>query len=752
MRAPRRRARTGWLRRAAWAAALWLAAAPGWAAFSVHRIDAAAAADGPALFDPAQTHAAWAAAPVHDRFFEAQPEDGIQAKVRTEVRLLVDARHLYVGLKAFDPQPAEIRGALARRDKVSNDQDYIGLYLDPSGAGASAQVVYVNAAGAVSDGTHSPADGDNLLPDFQLDAATARFDGGWSAVVRIPLSSIAHDAAQPQPWKLLVMRNMTREQRYRMYSAPVTRNTNCVLCFAQPVENLARPSGGLHWSATVQAVITRARQRVGDAPPTEHQEEALSLDLKLRPDPASIIDLTLKPDFSQVELDAAQLTGNTRFAIFVPEKRPFFLEGSDLLQTPMRAVHTRAITAPAWGTRYTRREAAWDLTLLSTRDDGGGLVMLPDAYGTGFALQPERSQATLGRALVKQGALAWGVVATDRRYAEGVGHNRVAGGDFTWQPNDTQRVRGQLLASISTALPDGTGGLREGPQRKGHAALLTLSHDPADWAASVTLQDVSDGFRADNGFFSQVGFRDLNTLLIRKMGKNGLRREHNWYLYAGRKTDTDARVIGQELSLGTWMAGPYDSELDLHVKPVNRTRVLRDGPLHPTALVGGRVAITPGRVMARLEASGNYGEQVDVVGGRVGRGGSLSLYSRLRPSDWLELEPSFAVNWIDGRGGAEDGQRLLTDQVLQMRGIVHFGPQDSLRAIYQHNRTRRAAALYAASVAPEVSSATASLVYSHVAGVGAALHAGLTRVEGEVPGLAPTNEQTEGFVKLSWQY
>ena len=80
---------------------------------------------------------------------------------------------------------------------------------------------------------------------------------------------------------------------------------------------------------------------VGDRDPSH-----LGADIKLTPNANAAIDVTIKPDFSQVESDAAQISANERFALFFPEKRPFFLEGVDLFQTPIQAVYTRTITSP----------------------------------------------------------------------------------------------------------------------------------------------------------------------------------------------------------------------------------------------------------------------------------------------------------------------------------------------------------------------------------------------------------------------
>ncbi|PWF54972.1 carbohydrate binding family 9 domain-containing protein [Massilia glaciei] len=724
-----------------------LGAAPAHA-FEAHRI--AAGAPGVRL-DGVQDEAFWQAAPAHTRFYETKPADNADAGVRTGVRIAYDAGHLYIGLRAWDADPAALRAPFARRDKFSNDQDYIGLLLDPAGTGKSAQTIYVNPRGALSDGTFSNTGGDDLAPDFDIDVATARFDGGWSAEVRVPFSSVAYAALQQAPWRLLVTRNMTREQRYIFHSSPVRRDSNCTLCSAEAITGLNGLPTGMTWSATPQLVARRVREEVAGAPRRNAGSAALSLDLKLRPDSASIVDLTLNPDFSQVELDAPQLSGNTRFGLFEQEKRPFFLEGSDILAGPMKAINTRSISDPSWGARYTRRTQDANFTLLSARDAGGGLVQLPNAYYTDFAVQRSASQASVARGKVNLGALALGAVGTDRSYAGGRGYNRVAGADFEWQRGAGERVRGQILASATTAHSDGHGGLAEAARRDGHAALLNWSIERQGWSSFTGFEEASDGFRADNGFFSQAGFRAFNTLLIKKHGKAGPINEHNLYVFAEHKVDRTGAVINDEVSIGTWMAGPYDSELEMHVMPRQRSRMAEGGPLFETTRFGGRVGVTPGRTLARLELSAELGDHIDVVGARVGRGGTLRAYARLRPSDRIEFEPSWSGNWIDAGGGGEKGRRLYTEQALQVKAIYHFGPKDTLRMIAQQSRTRRDPAMYAVPVVPSSNSVATSLVYGHTAGLGTAGYLGLTWSRGEAPGHQPARRLNELFIKLSWR-
>src|SRR5581483_9066130 len=98
-----------------------------------------------------------------------------------------------------------------------------------------------------------------------------------------------------------------------------------------------------------------------------------------------------------VESDTAQISANERFALSYPEKRPFFLEGVELLQTPIRAVYTRTITAPDWGARATGKQRGVSYTVLATGDGGGGTALVPGATESTLVEQPAPSTVVIGR-------------------------------------------------------------------------------------------------------------------------------------------------------------------------------------------------------------------------------------------------------------------------------------------------------------------------------------------------------------------
>ena len=729
------------------AALLWGVAGPATAAFHAHRLSAAETVK----MDGVPDDPAWQQARVHDTFYETRPREKIAASVRTEVRLAYDADNLYVAIRAHDPRPELIRAPFIRRDKIRSDQDFIGLFIDPSGTNQSAQIVYLNPRGAFTDGTFVNGQGEDTAPDFDVQVVTARFDGGWTAEVRIPFASISYATGTAPAWDLLVMRNMTREQRYQMFSGQVTRSSNCLLCFSEPVEGLADLPSQSNWTATPQLMVGKRRERTDGQPQQTSSNIDLALDVKVRPDSATVIDATITPDFSPVELDAPQLSGNTRFGLFVPEKRPFFLEGSDILQTPMRAISTRSMTDPQWGARYTRRDAGRDLTLLTVRDAGGGVVMLPKAYQTDFAVQDFTSQATVARASFRSEKASFGALVSDRTLGGGRGYNRVLGADFGWQGSNSEKLSGQVLGSATTAQPDASGSLQEGERTDGAAAQLMYDKEGEKYGVWGMLEYVDPDFRNDNGFFSQAGTRAWGVEVVRHFGKAGVMNELDFYVHAERTFDSKGNAIENDYTPGVKMRGPYDLLVDLRVRTGNALRVREDGELFKLRTIWALVNAAPGRVVASVTAKLELGDQVDVEASRLGKGGNVMLYGRIRPHDRIEIEPTYNANWVNGVGGAEDGKRLYTEQALQLNAIYHFGPLDTVRAILQKTRTSRDPSLYALPVAARSSGSTASFVYGHTARLGTAAYIGLTLTDGETPGFSARRREDEVFVKLSWQ-
>jgi hypothetical protein len=285
---------------------------------------------------------AWQRAPVLDRFWQNFPQAEVEAPVRTEARFAYDRHALYVAIRAFDPAPAELRAPFARRDNVLSDQDMLVLFVDPVGTRKFAHFYRVNPRGSIGDGLYNEDSAtEDFSPDFDFEVVTGRFEGGWSAEFRIPFSTLRYPDAKATEWSVMVWRNWPRDQRYRMSSSKLPREQNCFLCLNEPLTGLAHLPSPEFLQLTPNATLRSVHAWGEGVAGTVARDTVASLDLKWRARSDVVVDATINPDFSQVELDTPQLAGNAQFALFYPEKRPFFLEGADILQAPMQAIYTR---------------------------------------------------------------------------------------------------------------------------------------------------------------------------------------------------------------------------------------------------------------------------------------------------------------------------------------------------------------------------------------------------------------------------
>ena len=274
-----------------------------------------------------------------------------------------------------------MRAPYADRDNIGNGfNDYGGIIVDARNTGRTATFFVVTPHNIQYDAITDDTSGEDSSPDFFWASATRITAHGWTVEMRIPFTSLRYRNVDPQTWGILLYRNYPRGRRYQFFSARIPRGSNCFICRSNPLTGLERLPGGGHLIAAPYvsaSEVAHPRGEIGSPLVAEPVKPHAGLDVKYSPNADTVLDFTLKPDFSQIESDTAQITANERFALFVPEKRPFFLEGVDLLQTPIQAVYTRTILSPDWGGRITGKQGGVRYTLLVANDKGGGSVILP---------------------------------------------------------------------------------------------------------------------------------------------------------------------------------------------------------------------------------------------------------------------------------------------------------------------------------------------------------------------------------------
>lgn len=638
--------------------------------------------DAPITLDGDLSDAAWQQAAVIDKFYETSPSDNIPAKVRTVAYLTYDKRYFYIGIRCDDPDVSKLRAPFVDRDAVIGTDDNIAVFLDTRNDKRSAIELRVNPRGVQADGIFNDANqNEDFSPDFFYDTAAKIDDKGWSAEYRIPFSSLRYDHGDPQTWNILIWRNYPRDFRYAFHSAPLPRNSNCLICNTHPLTSLTGlPESGHLVAApyvTAESVATPKNGLGSDLSSGDTDGDA-GIDVKWNPSANNAVDLTVNPDFSQVEADVAQITTNRRFAVFFPEKRPFFLEGFDLFDTPFNVAYTRTITSPRAGARLTGKLGSTAYTLLTTEDRGGGLAILPGPLGSGFAPQDFKSYATIARVRHDIGASFVGAVLTDREI-DGGGHNRVLGPDFQWRPNQSDAITAQFLYS-DTENPDrrDLSPAWNGESLQSFAFTGSWGHlkQTHDWF--FRYRDVGDDFRADLGFIPQVGYREgYGEFGKRYFPEHGKIRFFRPSVTADLQTDRDGNTIFQQASVGVNGFGAKNFQFFVGLYPKERIRV-GDELLDQTYL-SFFLQYDPSRHIPRVSLQGNVGEQIDFSSGRVGRGTSLTATTTYRPIERLDLQFLASREWLNAAGS-----RVYTETIERIRAQYSFSAKSLVRVIGQY--------------------------------------------------------------------
>jgi hypothetical protein len=677
-------------------------------------------ATGPITIDGKLDDPAWKDALRVDKWYETNATDNTEPQVKNVAWMTYDDHFFYAAFHFEDPNPASIRSPFADRDNVPSSTDYAGVILDTRNDGKTATLFLSNARGIQYDSVSDDTSGnEDSSPDFFWESAAKITKEGWDLELRIPFSSLRYKKADPQTWGILLYRNYPRDRRYQFFANKLPKGGNCFICNEDKVTGLTGlPSGGHIVAAPYLTLKEQGLPRGGVAGARFQNAPAKAdagLDVKWTPNADNAIDGTLNPDFSQVESDVAAISTNQRFAIFFSEKRPFFLEGVELFNTPIQAVYTRTITSPRFGLRSTGKFGDNDYTAIVASDRGGGVTILPGANGSDFANQDFSSTVAIGRIRHNIGLSYISLLGTFRE-SEGGAHNRVLGPDFQWRPNDKDTVTGELLFS-DTKTPDRPDLADEwnGQTLNGHAADVWWSRSTRHYDWTVEQRDFSDGFRADNGFVPQVGFRESyfdGGYTMRPT--TGFANRIRLFLNGDYQSASNGDRLFSDRSAGIGFDGKYASSTRLRFS-VNGVRS-GDKVLTRHQLLYA-IQFTPVSMVSNIQIVGSAGEDVDFSNTRLGRGASATVSGIVRPSDHLEFRLNQSLSWLNVKPlpsqiGVNPG-RLFTAQVERVRATYTFDSKMFVRAVVQNVHTNRNQQLFLVTPNQHGGNVTSSLLFAY---------------------------------------
>lgn len=408
----------------------------------------------------------WLAAPWTEDFLQRSPETGAAATHRTRARVLYDAQNLYIALECTTTARPAVR--LSRRDATPTGE-WARVMIDARGEGVTAFAFTTNPAGIQVDAI-AQGDGDfDAAWDAVWLAEPAVNDHGWTVEFSIPWSALRFDSAHPT-LRVQFERSDFREGQ-TVALVPVPADAPHYVANFAPLAGVdhLRPHRVLELRPYV---IDRFRLATdpGLLDPTPAISQSVGLDFKLGLTNDLVLDATLNPDFGQVEVDPSIVNLST-YESFFPERRPFFLEGTDLFRTPIRLLHTRRIGAgpgapdPLHGGSITAIDPSasiWGASKLSGRIGSLSFLLLDgvtaparavETYGAGeHAVIPAAPAtnwfAARARAPFGVGSTMGALFTHVGRFDPGTQNDTVGSVDWDLRaPDGIHRFRGQLAAS-----------------------------------------------------------------------------------------------------------------------------------------------------------------------------------------------------------------------------------------------------------------------------------------------------------------
>src|SRR5438094_6205093 len=284
---------------------------------------------GTLVLDGRMREPAWATAD-SGVLTEYEPELGVIPSERTVVKVLANADELVFGIRSDDPEPDGITSFSRARDADLSAEDHVRIVLDPFLNGQSGYVFAVNPSGARYDAVISEQAqrlGGRESPDWDTiwEAATARSPQGWSVEIRIPIKSLLYRPGLAE-WGFNVQRRVQRKLETERWAFPGRNFRITQMSRAGRLVDL--PDFSLDRGLSVRPALVMASGVPAPAAPVT-SNVAGSLDATQRIGANTLVFLTVRTDFAETEVDQRR-TNPSRFPLFFPEKRWFFLEGTDI--------------------------------------------------------------------------------------------------------------------------------------------------------------------------------------------------------------------------------------------------------------------------------------------------------------------------------------------------------------------------------------------------------------------------------------
>ncbi len=463
---------------------------------------------------------AWKQAAVFKDFYQTGPGYNTAPSRPTEVYVMYDEHNLYVAFKCWDEKD-KIRATVAKRDNVFGE-DNVRMWLDTYDDQRRAYILGFNPLGIQQDGIFTEGRGADFSVDIVMESKGVIEDWGWSVEVKVPFKSLRYTAGKGKRWGFSVARNIDRFNDEFDEWLPDDRDVSGFLIKHGWITGLDE----IKYERTLEVVPSITLSETGERVSTREFsagrfvnhpiKKEIGVNLKYTISPNVTLDAAINPDYAEIEADAPVVTANQRFPIFFQEKRPFFLEGKDIFDSPLQPFYSRTIVDPDVALKLTGKINRTSFGILAASDNAPGNYSEDERTRNDQCLERQRLTPTIQCSIqefLDKNAL-FGVLRVKRDFGanNNIGffgtarvfpknRNFVSGFDGTYKPNGSTVMTFQVLGthSLKNFYDPNTDKVR---YRKGNGLgyfwNLDYSKDTHGWYAEIFGR--TRDYRADSGF------------------------------------------------------------------------------------------------------------------------------------------------------------------------------------------------------------------------------------------------------------
>ena len=642
----------------------------------------------PLRIDGRLDEAVYAAVPAMTDFVQTEPAEGLPASERTEVWILFDADNVYVVARCWESRPDRMMFSEMRRDNTNiGRNDNLAWSFDTFFDRRTGFFFEVNPIGGRLDGESNNEGQTNFDWNPVWDLGVGRFGGGWIVEAAVPFKSLRYRPGPTQVWGFNIRRTNVWKNEFS-YLSPVSAGVGRLglrPALTAPLVGLEAPPGARNLEIKPYAVADLTTDTAGASPIVNRPGGDVGLDVKYGLTQNLTADFTYNSDFAQVEADELQVN-LTRFSLFFPEKREFFLEnrrtfdfggGGSGGDTPIlfysRRIGlqgSREVPIEAGG-RMTGRIGGFDLGLLHIRT---GEEAVSGARPTGFSV------VRLKRDVLRQSSV--GVLVTGRSAAlDGTGANTAFGADGAFSFFENRLSIDTYWAGTRSGRPAG--------DESSYRAHLDYNGDR--YGMRIEQLVVGDGFNPEVGFVRRDDMRKSAAQLRFSPRLPGVE--------AIRKLSWSGSVDYFENMAGRPETRETDAEFGIEFENGDRfrfiyTRIYEYLP-EPFPIARGVVLPVGGYDFSAVRARFTFGQQRPVSGSALvehgtfysGTNTGLTItQGRLALTPQFAVEPAYSVNRVELREGA------FTTHLVGSRIVYTVTPRMFTSALLQYDSASNTAA------------------------------------------------------------